>query len=288
MFVTEEAAITLRQAGAEATALLVASGLSATARRDAELLLMHVTGLDRAQLLTRPEYRLSADDTDHYRRLVARRAASEPLQYITGAQEFFGLRFKVTPDVLIPRPETEHLVEAVLTRVAKDGPARIVDVGSGSGAIAVALAHSLPRAELTALDISPAALKAARQNAENNGVADRIRFVESNLFSAIAGERFDIIVSNPPYIAESDRLTLEAQVRDYEPHRALFAGPTGLEIYQRLIPQAAALLMPGGWLMLEIGAGQKSSLQQLLESWSNVDFLPDLQGIPRVAVAQLP
>jgi release factor glutamine methyltransferase len=257
---------------------------SPTARRDAELLLMRVLGCDRAYLLTHPETRLSADRATQYENWLSRRARHEPVQYIVGEQEFFGLKFRVTPDVLIPRPETEHLVEAALARTDRDASVRIADIGTGSGAIAVALAHALPRARVTALDISTAALAVARGNAEMNGVNDRLRFVESDLVAAVAGEQFDMIVSNPPYVGESEEL--EPQVRDYEPASALFAGPDGLDAYRRLIPQAQAALRPGGWLLLEIGHGQRNTLARLLEGWGNVSFIADLQGIPRVACAQ--
>ena len=255
-----------------------------TARRDAELLLMRTLHCDRAFLLTHPEVRLSTEQLAQYQQWLKRRAAHEPIQYITGEQEFFGLRFTVTPDVLIPRPETEHLVEALLARVAKDGPLRIADVGTGSGAIAVALAHALPQARLTALDVSPAALRVAEQNATANGVSRQIRFLESDLLAAVDGEQFDVIVSNPPYVAEGE--VLEAQVRDFEPWTALFSGPTGLEAYRRLIPQAEMALIKSGWLLLEIGQGQQAALLNLLAGWQEVSFIPDLQGIPRVACAR--
>ncbi len=195
-------------------------------------------------------------------------------------------RFAVSPDVLIPRPETEHLVEALLARMPHDRPVRIADVGTGSGAIAVALAYALPQARILALDISKAALRIASMNAQQNGVAGRIRFVESDLLNGAGDEQFDAIVSNPPYVALSEREGLEIQVRDYEPEEALFAGPTGLEIYQRLIPQAQTCLKRGGWLLVEMGAGQQSALLRLLEGWGGVAFVSDLQGIPRVAIAQ--
>ena len=206
------------------------------------------------------------------------------MQYILGETEFYGLTFKVTPEVLIPRPETEHLVEAALERVSRAASVRICDVGTGSGAIAVALAQKLPRAQLTAVDLSPAVLAVAGENAERHRVEGRIRFVESNLLDGLRDERFDLVLSNPPYVRDDE--VLEVQVRDYEPHAALFAGPTGLEVYQRLIPQAHKALVPGGWLLMEIGHGQRSALAELLAGWENVNFKDDLQGIPRVAIAQ--
>jgi release factor glutamine methyltransferase len=253
-------------------------------RRDAELLLAHLLGCDQVALVSHPERLLSPAEADQFERLIERRLASEPMQYIAGVQEFFGLRFEVSPAVLIPRPETEHLVEAALARLDREADLRIVDVGVGSGAIAVALAHALPRSRVTAVDLSSAALEVARRNAQCHGVADRVTLLASDLLDAINGADFDAVVSNPPYVAEGE--LLEPQVANYEPRSALYAGPTGLEIYQRLIPQAAKVLKSGGWLMLEIGYGQSSALQRLLGDWTDVSFLNDLQGIPRVVVAK--
>lgn len=259
---------------------------AATARRDAELLLLHASGITRTQLLTHPEMPLTPSQLEHYFLAVERRAQSEPMQYITGVQEFFGLPFRVTRAVLIPRPETEHLVEAALTLAGRSlKPLRILDIGTGSGAIAVALAHALPEAEIVATDISPAALLVAQSNAERNEVASRISFLECDLLPADAA-LFDMICSNPPYIANTE--VLEPQVSAFEPHTALFAGPTGLEVYERLIPRAALALHPGGSLILEIGYGQRSSIESLFAAsdWENPQFTPDLQGIPRVAIAR--
>ena len=259
-------------------------GGSAAARRDAELLLIRAAGRERAWLLTHSEAELTAEQSAQFDDWIARRARQEPIQYILGETEFYGLKFRVTPDVLIPRPETEHLVEAVLELVSRDAAVRICDVGTGSGAIAVALAHELPRAHLTAVDLSRPALEVATENARRHGVADRMRFVESDLLGAVRGETFDVIVSNPPYVRDDE--VLESQVRDYEPKAALFAGPTGLEVYRRLIPQAHQALVPGGWLLMEIGHGQRDGLAGLLKDWEKVEFKVDLQGIPRVAIAQ--
>jgi release factor glutamine methyltransferase len=275
---------TIQQALSEGLSKL--SGITAQPRRDAELLLLHILKRDRAFLLTHPDAELTPAQVDQYEKWLQRRAAYEPIQYILGEQEFYGLRFEVTRDVLIPRPETEHLVEALLARAPHDQPLRIADIGTGSGAIAVALAHSLPRAEVTAIDISEAALAVAQRNAEAHGVAARVRFLRSDLLSAVAGEQFDAVVSNPPYVAEVDWGTLEPQVVDYEPASALFAGPTGLDVYERLIPQAQTALKPGGWLLMEIGQGQRAALAQLLSGWDDVNFIDDLQGIPRVACAR--
>jgi release factor glutamine methyltransferase len=253
-------------------------------RRDAELIMAHVLGCNSTALLTHPERLLSAEEAGEFEGLLQRRLANEPVQYLTGEQEFFGLLFEVSPDVLIPRPETEHLVEAVLERFNRDANPRIVDVGTGSGAIAVAIAHALPRSRVTAVDLYPAALEIARRNAERHGVIDRMSFLRSDLLAGGVCMQFDVVVSNPPYVADGE--VLEPQVANYEPHSALYAGPTGLEVYERLIPQARAVLKPRGWLMMEIGYGQRPALEALLGGWSEVSFVPDLQGISRVVQAR--
>jgi release factor glutamine methyltransferase len=262
------------------------TGISSQPRHDAELLLLHIIQRDRAFLLTHPDAELTLKQRAQYEEWLCRRASYEPIQYILGEQEFFGLTFTVSPDVLIPRPETEHLVEVLLARVPHDQLLRIADVGTGSGAIAIALAHFLPQARITALDISEDALAVAQQNAKTHRIAGRMQFLKSDLLSAVAEEQFDAVVSNPPYVAESDRDSLELQVRDYEPASALFAGLSGLDIYKRLIPQAHQVLKPSGWLLMEIGQGQRNALAQLLSGWDSVSFVDDLQGIPRVACAQ--
>ena len=257
-----------------------------SARRDAELLLMRAANIDRAFLLTHPDASLTPEQLATYNQWIERRAQHEPIQYITGEQEFYGLPLRVTPDVLIPRPETEHLVEAALERLPRNTPVTIADVGTGSGAIAIALAHSLPQASITALDTSPAALAVARHNAERHHLAGRIRFLESDLLAAVASETFDAIVSNPPYVSELEVLVPE--VLNYEPYAALFAGCSGLDIYQRLIPQARHCLKPQGWLLMEIGHNQRDALAALLTGWNDIDFVSDLQGIPRVAIVRKP
>lgn len=280
---------TLRMALLAATEQLAATDqltLGPTARRDAELLLLHLLGRDRAWLLTHLDDLLPDEYTAAYAQRLARRARQEPVQYILGEQEFWGLKLHVAADVLIPRPETEHLVEAALARLPKGQPAKIADIGTGSGAIALALATERPEAQISALDQSPAALTIALENAQKHGVAGRIRFLASDLLAAVPGERFTMIVSNPPYVPSGEQL--EAQVRDYEPHSALFAGEDGLAIYRRLIPEAWDALEPGGWLLLEIGHGQRDALAAMLSDWLGAEFLPDLQGILRIAVAQHP
>ncbi|HEY1159756.1 MAG TPA: peptide chain release factor N(5)-glutamine methyltransferase [Terracidiphilus sp.] len=260
------------------------------ARADAELLLMHLLRRDRTWLMAHSSDDIGFDHWKPYYELLQRRYRGEPIQYITGETEFYGLPFRVTPDVLIPRPETELLVEKVLASAASFQAPRIVDVGAGSGAIAVALAHHLPCAAITAIDLSPAALTIARQNAALNAVSSRIRFLKGDLLAPVAHEQFEIVVSNPPYVPTTDRPTLSVEVRDHEPALALFAGPDGLDIYRRLIPQAFAALVPGGFLALEIGFAQSPAIADLLASsgFHQIEFLPDLQSIPRVALAQRP
>lgn len=274
--------MTLRGAIAEAATLI--------APRDAEVLLAHTVQRDRAWLLAHSDDLLAAEHIAEFRALTARRAAHEPLQHLTGQQEFFGLALRVTPDTLIPRPETELLVEAVLNWTAeKSSPraVRILDVGTGTGAIALALAQHFPTAQVLAVDISPAALEVARENAVRHHLANRIDFAESDLLAAVSGETFDIIVSNPPYVSLADAQTLAPEVRDHEPHLALFAGDDGLAVYRRLIPQAQAAVVPGGLLALEIGFGQSEAVRALFNEglWKDIRILDDYAGIPRVVLA---
>jgi release factor glutamine methyltransferase len=258
------------------------------ARPDSELLLLHLLQRDRAYLLTHLDEILTAEGAVRYYALVDRRLAGEPIQYILGETEFYGLPFQVTRDVLIPRPETEHLVEQAIALAGRFPQPRIVDIGTGSGAISVSLAHKLPQAQLTAIDISPAALAIAEKNAKLNEVP--IRFLCGDLLAPVAAESFEIVVSNPPYVPAADRDSLAVEVREYEPGLALFAGDEGLEIYRRLIPEAFAVLVPGGFLALEIGFGQSPAIADLLAAYGfrQIEFVPDLQGIPRVACAQRP
>jgi len=223
-----------------------------------------------------------------FRALIQRRLAGEPIQYITGETEFYGLPFRVTRDVLIPRPETEHLVEKVLELATHFFAPRILDVGTGSGCIAVSLAHGIPHAHITAIDLSASALAIARENAKINGV--EVRFIKGDLLVPVAGERFEIVVSNPPYVASADRDTLSVEVRDFEPALALFAGEDGLEVYRRLIPAAFNALVPGGFVVLEIGYGQEQEIRALLSAngFENIECINDLQGIPRVVCVRRP
>ena len=254
------------------------------AQRDAETLLLHLIGRNRAWLLAHLDDEFGGCKAIGYSQQIERRLVGEPIQYITGECEFYGLPFCVNRDVLIPRPETEHLVEKVLELVENFERLRIVDVGTGSGAIAVALAHKLTSAQVTATDISRAALSVAGGNAERNGVTERIRFLEGDLLTPVAGERFEFVVSNPPYVADIDRETLAVEVRDYEPELALFAGSNGLDVYERLAPLAFDAVVPGGFVLFEIGYGQGESIAELFAAagFSEVQFVKDLQGIDRV------
>ncbi len=282
--------MTLRDAMAAAAARLSEQvDLGGNAERDAELLLLYVTGAARTVLFTDGDRPLRAEELATYEELIARRQTGEPIQYILGEQEFYGLPFKVTSAVLIPRPETELLVEAVLDRLPNDEPLRIVDVGTGSGAIAIAVAHYLPQASVTALDLSEAALAVARENAQRLGLDHRVRFMRSDLLTGVEGEEpFDAVLSNPPYIPESDRQSLHRQVREFEPGMALFAGAEGMDIYRNLIPAAAGLLKPGGLLAVEMGYGQRLAIEGLLHGWNGAEVLNDLQGIARVVIARTP
>jgi release factor glutamine methyltransferase len=258
------------------------------AHRDAEILLCHLLAEDRVWLLTHRDANLNRQQSEFFEQLVDRRLAGEPIQYILGETEFYRLKFQVTPDVLIPRPETEHLVEKALELAPLFTKPRIVDVGTGSGAIAIALAHELPNATVIATDVSAATLTVARANAEKNCGAQRVSFIEGDLLVPVTGKQFDFVVSNPPYVPETDRESLAVEVREFEPARALFAGVDGLAVYRRLIPQAFAALASGGFVLLEIGHGQKPALQALLAEagFANIEFTLDLQGIPRVACAK--
>jgi release factor glutamine methyltransferase len=304
---TVAAGLAVRGALKEAIARLRAAEIPSEIL-SAELLLMHVLGRDRTWLYTHPEEPLDLYVLAKYFALIARRAAGEPAQYLTGKQEFWGLDFEVTPAVLIPRPETEHIIEVALERLGPRGikinmrtgepsPAlRIADVGTGSGCLAVALARELPHAAIVATDISAPALEVARRNAARHGVADQIQFLETDLLEAELqrpaheAQPFDLIVSNPPYVARNEAMSLAREVRDHEPASALFGGPTGVEIYTRLIEQAASLLRSRGILVLELGHGAADEVRRMFHvqrAWANVSVTNDLAGIPRVIAAEL-
>jgi len=274
----------------------------------AELLLLHVIGQDRTWLYSHPEEILPEPTAEAYLALLASRCSGIPTQHLTGKQEFWGLEFEVTPDVLIPRPETEHLIEVALDRLAvreiragrqprlNGENVTLVDIGTGSGCIAVTLAKELSAATVYATDISKAALEIARRNATRLGVADRIQFLQSNLLEAFAKRQaksqespfFDLILSNPPYVSLRDAESLPIEVREHEPHAALFGGEEGYELYGALIPQAAEHLKPGGLLVLELGFNSLPAVEPLLDrdDWVNVGVTKDLAGIPRVIAAE--
>jgi release factor glutamine methyltransferase len=282
--------VTLRESVSTAEAKLLQSPHPACARLDAETLLLHALHQNRAWLLAHWEDEAEDEVAGAYDGLIARRETGEPIQYITGSSEFFGLPFSVGPGVLIPRPETEHLVEEVI-RLASEfdaTPLQFADIGTGSGIIAVAVANALPLAQISAIDSSAQALAIARDNARRNHLEARIQFFEGDLLTPLAGQTFHIIASNPPYIPTSESESLSVEVREHEPHSALFAGEDGLDLYRRLIPEAHALLAPGGWLVLEIGYGQQPAIGQMLQAndYTEIHFLPDYQGIPRVAAGR--
>jgi len=287
----------LREAFAQLRAARVPSHTLA-----AELLLMHALGRDRTWLYAHPEEVISDSEVHLFTNLLARRAAGEPTQHLTGKQEFWSLEFEVTPDVLIPRPETEHVIEVALDRLGvreiragrkqtfSGESLQIADIGTGSGCIAVALAKELPGATIYATDISSAALAVARRNAARHSVSDQIHFLESNLLDEASHLSlfFDLIVSNPPYIGRREAATLMREVRDHEPEIALYGGEEGYELYAELIAQAAAKLKPGGILVLELGHNSLPAVQPLLDAtaWTNVGATNDLAGIPRVIAAE--
>jgi len=256
---------------------------------NAELLLIFTLGCDRAYFHAHPERKLSQDEQNRYDQALSERERGMPAQYITGHQEFWGMDLIVTPAVLITRPETEHVVETVLARVGRaPSPAdllRIVDVGTGSGCIALALSKELPNAEIHAADISRSALEVARANAARHQLETRIEFRETDLLKGFDPGSFDFVVSNPPYVGESEADHVQLEVRKHEPRNAVFAGETGLEVIERLIPQARESLKSGGWLVMEISGTIANRVRGMLGGWNEVEITKDLQGIPRVALA---
>ncbi len=293
-------------------------------RLNAELLLMFTLNCDRAYFTPTPSANYTQEESSRYKAALAERIRGVPAQYITGHQEFWGLDLIVSPAVLIPRPETEHVIETVLElgsalaaerrknaahgasrgshatvdrapegrkkpapeTVVPEGPLRLADIGTGSGAIALALAKEFPLAEIHATDISPAALEVARANAARHQLENRIHFHHGDLLAGFAPSTFDVVVSNPPYVGESEEDQVQLEVRKHEPRNAVFAGPTGTEVIARLIPQAQAALKPGGWLVMEISGTIAEEVKNLLNQWEEVELLPDLQSIPRVARAR--
>ncbi|HEV2351666.1 MAG TPA: peptide chain release factor N(5)-glutamine methyltransferase [Terriglobia bacterium] len=290
-----------------------------SAQLAADLLLMHLLDRDRGYLHSHLEIEISSEIADRYFRLIEERASGKPTQYITGHQEFWGLDFEVSPEVLIPRPETEHVVEAVLDLAAprcvtKDARLRIVDVGTGSGCIALALASEFPRALIFGADISRSALVVASTNALRLAMPERVKFLESDLLSRFLDadffSSFDFVVSNPPYVAHDERDKVQREVREFEPRLAWGDLEHGDEMYRRLFPQALQVLKPGGYLAVEIGYNMREAVLSLLEpqvapalgpagrgadpscgvgatsGWTDVEVRPDLAGIPRVVIAR--
>jgi release factor glutamine methyltransferase len=291
--------VPLQPALTAAIARLTANGTSSP-RLTAELLLMFTLDCNRAYLYAHPERELTADQTKRYESALNERLRGVPTQYITGHQEFWGMDFVVTPAVLIPRPETEHVIETVIeiARANKNtagyGPVpgsnqpRIADVGTGSGCIAVALAKEFPAAEIHAIDISAAALEVARGNAERHGVGSRVQFHQADLLSGFPPEFFDFVVSNPPYIGTTEKGQLQPEVLDFEPHSALFAGTDGMDVIRRLVPAARGALKAGGFLVMEIGSSLAEPALSLLANWENPTLKRDLQSLPRVVCARRP
>jgi release factor glutamine methyltransferase len=255
-------------------------------RLNAEVLLMFTLDVDRAYLYAHPEHKLTADEAARYQQHIAQRSQGVPSQYITGHQEFWGMDLIVSPAVLIPRPETEHVIETILPLARGMKAPRIVDVGTGSGCIALALAKELPAAEIHATDISPDALEIAEANAARHQLDTRIHFHDTNLLEGLAPQSFDFVVSNPPYVGEGEEDQVQLEVRKFEPRNAVFAGPTGLEVIERLIPQARMALKPRGWLVMEISGTIAEGVESLLAPWKDVVVTDDLQGIPRIAAAR--
>jgi release factor glutamine methyltransferase len=296
--------VVLKEALAAAVARLAEQDVPSP-RMNAELLLMFTLDCDRAYFFAHPERELSADEVIRYDHALAERFRGVPAQYITGHQEFWGLDLIVTPAVLIPRPETEHVIETVLDLVRHDHvkmghvemdhvgrallPANslhIVDVGTGSGCIALALAKELPQAQIIATDVSAAALEVARANAARHQLESHIDFREADLLSGLPANTFDFVVSNPPYVGESEEDTVQLEVRKFEPRNAVFAGPAGTEVIARLIPQAHAALKPDGWLIMEISGTIAEEVLGMLQNWEEVSAKPDLQSILRVIQAR--
>jgi release factor glutamine methyltransferase len=259
---------------------------SESPRLEAQILLAHALGCSKIELYTRTEEAPSEERRAVFRTLVMQRAAGSPVAYLVGQRDFYSLPFEVTPAVLIPRPETELLVMECLNLIKGKPSPRVLDIGTGSGNVAVSIAHEHAGAKITAIDISTEALAVARRNAERHKVADRIRLLQSDLFAGIpAGERFDVIVSNPPYVADAEFKGLASQVKNHEPRLALAAGPEGLDFYHRLLPEAVNFLEPGGSVLVEIGARQEEAVRALFESVAGYRFqtcFRDSARLPRV------
>lgn len=258
-------------------------------RREAGSLLSLALREDRGFLIAHPEYSLTTEEANLFQTFLERRARHEPLQYIRGRQEFFGLDFTLTPDVLIPRPETELIVEAAIEILREKKTPLICEVGVGSGCISTAILHEIKNAAAIGLDISEKALEIARVNAENNKVADRIDLKISDVFEILNDEKFELIVSNPPYVPNEDFASLQTEVRAFEPRHALTDGKDGLSIIEKIISGTPRFLQPEGFLLMEIGYNQSPKVREMFDMnvWEKLEFLPDLQGIPRTVRARI-
>lgn len=259
------------------------------AARETGSLLARAICRETSFLFAHPEYELSPDEERRFVEFIVRRAAHEPFQYIVGRQEFFGLEFALTIDVLIPRPETELLVERSIGVLGGLERARFLEIGVGSGCVAVSILVNVPHSTAVAVDISSGAIDVAMRNAETHDVASRIEIIRSDIFENVRPEKFDLIVSNPPYVPAADLAGLQSEVRDHEPHIALSDGDSGLTIIERIIDEAPDFLKPDGQLLMEIGFGQAEAVREMFggEAWEGVHFEDDLQGIPRMVVAKL-
>lgn len=274
--------MTVQTALLQGTKLLEEAAI-AVPRLTAEVLLAHALRRERSYLYAHSDDELTEIGWIHYGRYLHERLQGKPIQYITGRQEFYGREFRVTPDVLIPRPETEHLVEAAKSRIRPGDT--VLDVGTGSGAIAVTLGLET-NARILATDISTAALCVAARNARS--LSAHVTFLGCDLASSIADHQIDVLVSNPPYVPATDQPVIQREVRDYEPHVALFGGPTGLDIYERLIADARRVLRPNGWLLVELGYNSVEPVRAMLGTgWTDIEVQPDLAGLPRVLAARM-
>ncbi len=271
---------------ADATRLLAANGVNEP-RLQAASLLAFALGRDRTFLIAHPEFEPASDEALRFSGLLSRRANREPYQYIVGCQEFYGLDFEVTSDVLIPRPETEILVENAIARLCKIESPRFCEIGVGSGCILVSVLKNVESASAFGVDISENVLTIAAKNAEKHRVANRLELRVSDIYSAIPTARFDAILSNPPYVPVGDIASLQPEVGSFEPHTALTDGGDGLSLIRRVINGAPDFLASGGFLMIEIGFGQSESVGLMLgcEIWQSVEVVDDLEGIPRTTIA---
>jgi release factor glutamine methyltransferase len=278
--------VNIAEALAHAGSLLAENGVP-NARMDAAVLVKFVTGYDKTFQIAHPEIELIGSQEQILNDAVGRRTAREPLQYITGHQEFYGIDFEVTPDVLIPRPETEILVERAIEILKNTDQPRLCDIGTGSGCIIISILQNITDARALAVDVSLQAMEVARRNAGKIGVNNRLNLLVSDVFDSVVAEKFDVIVSNPPYVPETDLPGLQSEVRDHEPLLALTGGAKGLDIIGKLIEQSPEYLRASGTMLIEIGFNQSEKVEQMFDRsiWSDVEFVADLQGIPRIAVA---